>query len=500
MFRNNQSTEKNNKNEVKEIVSKENNFWQWFLWILQEARIVDTRYSVKGSYVWLDWGYKIFRNIYSLAQDAYEQSGHNQMQFPTLIKEEIFLKETDFIRNFENDVFWVDREGTKALAKGERLALRPTSELIIYPMFNKWIRSWRDLPMKVFQNVSIFRCETNETRPLIRSRETIGFIEGHSAFATKEAALEFLKQVWKFYMKLFNDLGIPVKLIEVPEWECFAGSTKTIDGYVVLPESKSMELFTTAYLGTTFSEIFSIEYLDEQKTKQLAHLLCYGPSIDRIIASLIALYGDDRGLKLLPGIAPKNFIIIPIFNRKNRNAILSYARKVQKHLSTFGFTVELDDNEITRPGNKFYRSERFGYPLRIEVGQREYQNKEMTIIRRDTFQKLIFNLDTKNLKREIKKLLKQIRKTQQDIVFKDFIERQIDLTCYKTITEAFDHLLLETDRIYLINWCGRKVCAEKIESKTNFSLLGYDHESKTIQRLCIVCQSKGHQSVLAKRY
>ncbi|NHJ31963.1 MAG: proline--tRNA ligase, partial [Asgard group archaeon] len=359
----NEHTIKNKKEDRKVTIDKNIDFWQWFLWILQEARIIDTNYSVKGSYVWLDWGYKLFKRIYAIAQEAYIQSGHNQMQFPTLIKESTFLKETDFIRNFENDVFWVDREGNKKLAKGERLALRPTSELIIYPMFTRWIRSWRDMPLKVFQNVSIFRCETNETRPLIRNRETIGFIEGHSAFQSEGEALDFLETIGKTYSALFQELGIPVRFIEVPKWDRFAGSSKTIDGYVLLPGSKSMELFTTAYLGTTFSKIFNIEYLDQNKEKQFAHLLCYGPSIDRILAAIIAYYGDNKGLVLLPNISPIDMIIIPIFNRKSRSEILQYTNEIKKHLISLGFIVEIDDNELTTPGMKFYQSERLGIPL-----------------------------------------------------------------------------------------------------------------------------------------
>ncbi|NPE08872.1 MAG: proline--tRNA ligase [Asgard group archaeon] len=500
MFQNEQQV-KNKTEDQKVTIDKNIDFWLWFLWILQEARIVDTNYSVKGSYVWLDWGYKLFKKIYAFAQEAYIQSGHNQMQFPTLIKESTFLKETDFIRNFENEVFWVDREGSKKLAKGERLALRPTSELIIYPMFARWIRSWRDMPLKVFQNVSIFRCETNDTRPLIRNRETIGFIEGHSAFQSKKEALAFLETIGKTYSILFEKLGIPVKLIEVPKWDRFVGSTKTIDGYVILPGSKSMELFTTAYLGTTFSKIFNIEYLDHHKKKQFTHLLCYGPSIDRILATIIAYYGDNKGLVLLPDISPIDMIIIPIFNRKNKSTIMQYSNEIKKQLISFGFKVEIDDNELTTPGMKFYQSERLGIPLRIEIGQKEFANNKLTITRRDTLQKETLNWQSQSIQAQILKTQKTMDDSMRKKALLTYQESIIDFSDKENLELLLEDTKLIQNNMYLISWCGSESCAEAIEQQTKFTILGYDYQLKhKKKKKCLYCSSFGFISVLAKRY
>ncbi|HUT80542.1 MAG TPA: aminoacyl--tRNA ligase-related protein [Candidatus Bathyarchaeia archaeon] len=498
MFRKDSLTE-NETAKVRKLISKETDFWNWYLWILQEARIIDTSYSVKGSFVWLDWGYRLFEKLYSFAKTAYRESGHLQMQFPTLIKEDTFLKETDFIRNFENDVFWVDREGHKSLAIGERLALRPTSELIIYPMFAKWIKSWRDLPLKVFQNVSIFRCETNETRPLIRNRETIGFIEGHSAFQTKKEALAFLKIVWQSYQSLFEKLGIPIIMVDVPIWDRFAGSTKTVDGYVILPGGKSMELFTTAYLGTTFSEIFRLQFMDKNKAIRKVHLLCYGPSIDRILASLIAIYGDDHGLCLLPEITPIEIMIVPIFNQNNKNEILDYAYKIKSQLTKLHFSIEINDDENSSPGTKFYETEKFGYPLRVELGIKELQNQTLTVTRRDTLEKMNFNLHDTNLKDLLRNILSQISLALKKQALSVFNNNILNSTEYKSLSSFLSNRTLSKDKMYLIGWCGNLDCCQKIEEETNFTLLGYKfNESK--QCKCLNCNKEGKIAVLAKRY
>ncbi|MHA1442522.1 MAG: aminoacyl--tRNA ligase-related protein [Candidatus Heimdallarchaeota archaeon] len=483
-----------------ETSTKNKDFWTWYLWILKTARIVDTNYSVKGSYVWLDWGYALYHSIYTYTRDMYQGLGHKQMQFPTLIKEETFLMETEFIRNFEDDVFWVDREGHKQLERGERLALRPTSELIIYPMFSRWIHSWRDLPLKVFQNVSIFRCETNETRPLIRNRETIGFIEGHSAFENEVEAKTFLKTLQEGYRKLFSKLGIPVKYIQVPDWDRFAGSTLTVDGYVLLPGSKAMELFTTAYLGTTFSKIFDITYLNDNKESMEAHLLCYGPSIDRILASIIGIYGDDRGLRLLSSISPIEIIITPIFNRKNREEVLTHARFITQKLMAKGFTVELDDNLQTTPGEKFYRAERLGIPIRLEIGARELANNQITVTRRDTLQKETIDYDNSKIKRQLKNKLRDIDTKLKAKAANEFKMKQVAINTWQQLRDLVSKKKLFTDHLYLLGWCGQQNCAEKIETETSFTLLGYDNDSLTEIAECLVCKQQGKISVLSKRY
>jgi prolyl-tRNA synthetase len=496
------NNEKNTNNHhcKKTFHSKQDDFWQWFLWILETARIVDTDYSVKGSYIWLDYGFLLFERLSNLAAAAYRQLGHHQMQFPLLIKEKTFNKESSFIRNFEDDVFWVDREGKKDLIAGERLALRPTSELVIYPSFARWIRSWRDLPLKIFQNVSIFRCETNETKPLIRNRETIGFIEGHSAFTSEEEARLFLQQVWKMYTALFQKLGIPIVLVEVPEWDRFAGSSLTVDGYVLFPESKAMELFTTAYLGTTFSEIFDIIYLDENMDKQLAHLLCYGPSIDRILASIISLYGDDNGLILLPEITPYDFIIVPIFTQENMTTIFDYTQEVFDKLSSLGFKGKLDDNKLTTPGTKFYEAERLGIPLRIELGQKELQTNQITITRRDTFKKTQYSLNDNQLKEKIEHLLQQISASLRKRIYTEFQDNILEVHTYQELELLTRDDQLKYNQLYLFGWCGSKDCCEKIESTTSFNLLGFHLEKKNCKTNCIICGKEGHIAILAKRY
>ncbi|MFW9924332.1 MAG: aminoacyl--tRNA ligase-related protein, partial [Candidatus Thorarchaeota archaeon] len=372
------------------------------------------------------------------------------------------------------------------------------SELIIYPMFSQWIRSWRDMPLKIFQNVSIFRCETNDTRPLIRNRETIGFIEGHAALESKKAAMEHLEILWSIYTDLFNELGIPLKMVEVPNWDRFAGSKLTIDGYVILPGGRSMELFTSAYLGTTFSKIFDITYLSKEKKNVNAHLLCYGPSIDRILASIISQYSDNSGLILLSNIAPIDIIIVPIFNKNNQNQIFNYCELIQTTLRNNRFRVEIDTNLESTPGSKFYQAERFGYPVRIEIGNKELIHQSVTVCRRDTLAKYTYNFNHELLE-ILTALLLDINFSMKRKVTDDFKKHIIDLTG-TTLNSYIAKNELRFDNMYLIGWCGLKKCAEKIETKTNFSLIGFDRDFRRNKLPCEICNKEGKVSILCKRY
>ncbi|MCK4405368.1 MAG: proline--tRNA ligase, partial [Hadesarchaea archaeon] len=143
----------------------QHNFSEWFSGILRSADIMETRYPVKGLFVWLPHGLKLRNFVFAIMRGLLEQSGHQEVLFPQLIPENIFRKEAEHIRGFEGQVYWVTHGGRDKL--DVKLALRPTSETSIYPMFALWIRSHADLPIKIYQIVNIFRYETKMTKPMI---------------------------------------------------------------------------------------------------------------------------------------------------------------------------------------------------------------------------------------------------------------------------------------------------------------------------------------------
>jgi prolyl-tRNA synthetase len=148
------------------ITTKKNeNFSEWYQQVIDKADIVDIRYNVKGFIVIKSWGAMIIEEIYSLFEKELQKKGHKPVFFPTVIPEENFKMESEHVEGFTPQVFWLEKTQGK-----EKLALRPTSETAFYKLYSLWIRSHRDLPLKLYQRANIFRNETKATRPLIRAR------------------------------------------------------------------------------------------------------------------------------------------------------------------------------------------------------------------------------------------------------------------------------------------------------------------------------------------
>lgn len=275
-------------------------FPDWYDAIMDAAEIVDRRYPIKGCPVMRPYGFYMHNAIMRAVEDKYAEVGVHQALFPTNIPESFLSKEADHIKGFGAECFWVEKAGDQKL--DERLALRPTSETAMYYMFNKWIRSFRDLPLKIHQTVSVFRYETKNTKPLIRVRE-IPWNEAHTAHATKEEALDMIKQYWDICMGIFEkELCYTGKILRRAPWDKFAGAEHTEVLDVIMPCGRVLQTAGIHYLGQKFAKVFDITYLDQNNQKKYVEQTCCGVST-RVLACAIALHGDDKGLVLPPMIA-----------------------------------------------------------------------------------------------------------------------------------------------------------------------------------------------------
>ena len=271
-------------------------FSAWYNDILWRAEIMDVRYPVKGLYVWYPYGFAIRKYVYQRLRDLLDRD-HQETLFPLLIPEQEFMKEAEHIKGFEDEVYWVTHGGTVPL--DVKLALRPTSETAIYPMYALWIRSHADLPIKYYQIVNTFRYETKQTRPLIRLREITSFKEAHTVHATWEEANEQVEEAIRLYREFYDGLCIPTLVSKRPDWDKFPGADFTIAVDAIMPNGKTLQIGTVHHLGDHFSRTFNITYEDKNGEQKLAQQTCYGIS-ERSIAALISIHGDDKGLILPP--------------------------------------------------------------------------------------------------------------------------------------------------------------------------------------------------------
>ena len=350
---------------VTALPAKEN-FSEWYNDVLWRAEIMDVRYPVKGLYVWYPHGFSLRRSTYAILRELMDRE-HEETLFPLLIPEDQFMKEAEHIKGFEEEVYWVTHGGLTPL--DVKLALRPTSETAIYPMYALWVRSHADLPLKLYQIVNTFRYETKHTRPLIRLREITSFKEAHTVHATWEEAKEQVETAISLYSEFYDRICVPIIFSKRPDWDKFPGADYTMAADAIMPDGRTLQVGTCHHLGDNFSKTFDLSYEDENGERKLAHQTCYGIS-ERCIAAMISIHGDDKGLVLPPEVAPVQVVIVPIIMKKNAETVIAAAKELEKEIKAAGLRVKIDAREL-RPGAKYYHWEMRGVPLRIEIGQRD---------------------------------------------------------------------------------------------------------------------------------
>jgi len=470
------------KNKDKKLSKK--NFSEWYHEILALADIVDDRYPVKGMLIYKQWGLFIIRETQRRLESLLEENGHQLVLFPVVIPENILGKESKHIAGFENEVFWVTHAGKNKL--DVKLALRPTSETPIYEMFRLWIRSHKDLPLKVHQSCAVYRYETKHTRPLIRGREFL-WNEGHAAHKDEEDAKKNINEIKKIYSKLIQDfLFIPFLINKRPEWDRFPGATETYAFDTIMRDGKTLQIATVHNLGQNFSKVFDIKFEDETGEKRFVHQTSYGPSFGRLLAALIAIHGDDLGLILPPKLAPIQVVIVPIFYKdSDKDKILDYAKKIEAKLKEMNLRVYLDLSD-ERPGAKFYYWEMKGVPLRIEIGPRDLANEEITIARRDTKEKISIKFSALE---KIFDIFSDFERNIKEKAKKEFQSKVFEANDLETLKEKAG------SGICISGWCGNEDCKVKIEEFT--SILGVE-EGK--EKKCVICGKKGIEIRTGKPY
>jgi prolyl-tRNA synthetase len=402
--------------------------------------------------------------MYKYFEQKLQEKGHKPYYFPSVIPEKNLLLEKEHVQGFEPEVFWVTHGGSTKLQ--EKLALRPTSETAFYQMFSLWIRSYKDLSFKTYQRANVFRYETKATRPFLRGREFY-WIEAHCAHRTLKDAEKQVREDMETTKQVMHDIfGLPFIFFERPGWDKFPGAEKTFAADVLNPDGKVVQQPSTHLLGQNFSKPFNVKFRDKDGREKYCHITCYGPAISRIFASIVIVHGDSKGLKFPWRIAPKQVVVIPIqLSKKTIKKAEETAEKLRKD----NIDVELDLDREKRPGEKFYFWEMKGVPLRIEIGEKEIREKELTVYRRD-----------KNEKKTIKEshLLDYIEKTSQDydrnLIKKadSLFEKRIkDVNSKKELKNA-----LAEGKIARCGFCSLEKegerCAEIVEKEINAKVRG----------------------------
>ena len=352
-----------------------------------------------------------------------------------------------------------------------RLAIRPTSETIMYTMYSLWVRSYKDLPLKIHQTVAIYRNETRATRPLIRGRE-IYWNEAHTVHATKEDAERQVQQGIEIYSQIYAMLGVSFITVRRPDFDRFPGAEYSIAFDTLLPDGKSLQIATVHYLGTNFSKAYGINYKNEKNESVPAHQVTYGISM-RALAAVIAAHGDDKGLVLPSGVAPVQAVIVPFVAPDAPDV-----KMLVEKLKSLGLRCKVDARD-KRPGEKFYYWEARGVPLRIELGKQELDGKKMKAALR-TGEKILVPLSSVD---EIAKLL-----AKQDESLASAHGKYVEANTYdaKSLND------LTKTGFAKVGWCGSIECAEKLK-ETGMEIRGTLYGEAAKEKRCIVCGKDGKE-------
>ncbi|WP_256298622.1 proline--tRNA ligase [Haloarchaeobius salinus] len=441
--------------------SKEYNTGEWYAEVVQKAKLAD--YAPMGGFiVTRPRGYELWERLQDHLDGWFKETGVTNAYFPLFIPESYLEQEKDIVEGFDPEVAWVTHGGHEELE--ERLAVRPTSESIITPFISDWVRSHRDLPMRLNQWASVVRWEATETKPFFRTKEFL-WQEGHTAHATDEGAWDEVMTRLDQYAKLYEDvLAIPVLRGCKPDHDKFPGADTTTSVEALMPDGKSVQGGTSHHLGQSFAKAYDVTFTDEDEDEQTAYTTSWGLSW-RALGALIMTHSDDQGLVLPPKLAPEQVVIVPIYNEDNEEEVMQYSSEIAAELQEAGVRVHLDDRDERNPGFKFNEWELNGVPVRFEIGGYEVEDEEVTVVHRPDGEEVV--------------------EDRADIA--EAVDDHLDAVFDKLYAAAEENLVENVRAVEDVNeilgtigqhggyvktpWCGDEACEEAVKEKVHAEIV-----------------------------
>ncbi|KAI8988224.1 hypothetical protein BDF20DRAFT_813883 [Mycotypha africana] len=449
--------------------TKDGDFPKWYQQVLTKSEMLEY-YDVSGCYILRPLAYNIWKEITNFFDEAITEMGVEDTYFPMFVSNRVLQREKDHIEGFAPEVAWVTKAGSSDLE--EPIAIRPTSETVMYPYFAKWIRSHRDLPFRINQWCSVVRWEFKNPQPFLRTREFL-WQEGHTAHLTLEDADKEVKQILDLYAQVYNDLlALPVVKGVKSEKEKFAGGyyTTTVEGYIPAT-GRAIQGGTSHCLGQNFSKMFNITVEDpnapatanEEAKKIHVWQNSWGLST-RTIGVLVMTHGDDKGLVLPPRVALIQTVIVPCgltvkTTKEESDKIFDACQEVASRLKKAGIKSKADLRENYTPGFKFNHWEMRGVPLRLELGPKDLQKQQATLVRRDTGVRFSVPLD--NLEQSVKETLDTIQRDMLERATKKMQENIVRVEKWEDFCPN-----LNKKKLLLVPWCDRTECEDDIKERS----------------------------------
>jgi prolyl-tRNA synthetase len=443
------------------LPAQSTDFPGWYGEVVRRAGLAENS-SVRGTMVIKPYGYAIWEAIQRELDDRIKATGHENFYFPLLVPASVLAQEGDLVEGFAPEVAVVTEAGGKKLE--EPLALRPTSEALIWSTYARWVQSYRDLPLLYNQWANVVRWELRP-RLFLRTSEFL-WQEGHTAHETEEEAvaeaLTILHDVYADTVE--NVLAIPVLRGRKSESERFPGAVDTYTLEALMRDGKALQAATSHYLGQGFARAFDVRYTGRDGGEEYPYATSWGAST-RLVGGVVMAHGDDRGLRLPPAVAPQQVVIVPIFRDDERADVLRVATAVADELRAAGVRVRVDDRLEHRPGFKFNEWELKGVPLRVEIGGRDLASAAVTVARRDSGEKRQVPLG--GVAVAIDEMLSDV----QASLFQAASDEQERRTLRNP--SSYDEMieyLREAAGFVVAPWCGRPECEARVKEDSSATI------------------------------
>lgn len=449
---------------------KVENFAGWYSQIITKADLLDY-YDISGCYILKPNAYFLWEQIQRHLDDKFKGLGVKNCYFPMFVKKKNLESEKEHVEGFSAEVAWVTHSGSSKLA--EPIAIRPTSETIMYPVFSKWIHSHRDLPLLLNQWTNVVRWEFKHPTPFIRTREFL-WQEGHTAHATKAESDKMVFDILDIYADTYkNLLAIPVIKGIKSKNEKFAGAdyTTTCETFVA-ENGRSIQACTSHSLGQNFAKIFDITFEDVDMKRAMAWQTSWGFTT-RSLGIIIMIHGDDQGLILPPKIAPVQVVIVPIYFKGKNDEINQRCRDMKKLLADAGIRVEFDDRDNYTVGFKFNDWEIRGTPIRLELGPKDLQANEVRLVRRVDNEKIQIKMDsfTHDVQAQLQECHNVMYQRASEKLNSNIIEAN-NWTDFMNI--------LNQSRVVKTPWCENSECEDIVKQKSGIESKMNQSEDKNL--------------------
>jgi prolyl-tRNA synthetase len=443
------------------LPAQSSDFPAWYGEVVRRAGLAENS-PVRGAMVIKPYGYAIWEALQRELDDRIKATGHENYYFPLFVPASVLAQEGRLIDGFAPEVALVTEAGGKKLE--EPLAVRPTSEALIWATYARWVQSYRDLPLLYNQWANAVRWELRP-RLFLRTSEFL-WQEGHTAHETEaEAVAEVLTILHDVYADTIeNVLAIPVLRGRKSASERFPGAEETYTLEALMRDGKALQAATSHYLGQGFPRTYGVRYTARDGSEQVPYATSWGATT-RLVGGLVMAHGDERGLRLPPRVAPHQVVIVPIARDDERAEVLDAATRLADELRAAGVRVRVDDRPEHRPGFKFNEWELKGVPVRVELGGRDLAADAVTVARRDSGEKRQIPLS--RAATAIGELLDDV----QASLFREACDERERRTLRdpRSYDELIEHLR-DARGFAVGHWCGREECEARVKADSSATI------------------------------